>query len=77
MSRSRHQRHFDPLEERYLIETLGDARHACLRASGKVEINGDLYKALQKLTECRDRSQARALLAQVALIQCCLHGGVI
>ena len=54
MSRSRHQRNFDALEERYLIETLGDARHACTRASGKVEINGDLYKALQKLTEAID-----------------------
>jgi hypothetical protein len=54
MSRSRHERHFDPLEERYLIETLGDARNACTRASGKVEINGDLYKALQRLTEAID-----------------------
>jgi hypothetical protein len=49
MSRSRHQRYFDPLEERYLIETLGDARHACIRTT-----NGDLYKALQKLTEAID-----------------------
>ena len=54
MSRTRHQRHFSPLDERYLIETLGDARHACVQASGKVEINGELYQALQKSMEAID-----------------------
>ena len=54
MSRSRHQRHFDPLDEKYLIETLGDARSACTKVSGQVEINGDLYKALQKVMEAID-----------------------
>jgi hypothetical protein len=48
----RRECNFDALEERYLIETLGDARHVCTRASGKVEINGDLYKALQNDDVC-------------------------
>ena len=52
MSRSSHQRHI--AHEGYLIETLGDARHACTRASGKVAINGDLYKALQRVTDAID-----------------------
>jgi hypothetical protein len=53
-SRSRHQRHFSPLDERYLIDTLGDARQACVQASGKVEINGDIYRALHKVQEAID-----------------------
>jgi hypothetical protein len=54
MVRSRHQHHFDPLDEKYLIETLGDARHARTRVSGKVKINGDLYRALRKVMEAID-----------------------
>ena len=54
MSRPSQQRHFDPLEERYLIETLGDARNACTRVLGKVEIDGDLYKALERVTHAID-----------------------
>jgi hypothetical protein len=53
-SRSRHVRHFSPLDERYLVETLGDARSACTQASAKVEIQGDLYKALTKVMEAID-----------------------
>ncbi len=54
MSRTRHQRHFSPTDERYLIETLGDARQTCTQASGKVEIDGELYRALRKTMEAID-----------------------
>jgi hypothetical protein len=51
---ARHKRHWSPLDERYLLETLQDARRACCQASGKVEIQGELYKALHKVTEAID-----------------------
>ncbi len=54
MSSSRHKRHFSALDERYLIETIGDARRACTQAAGKIEINSDLYRAVLRLTEAMD-----------------------
>jgi hypothetical protein len=36
------------------MDTLEDARRACTQASGKVEINGDLYRALHKVMEAID-----------------------
>ncbi len=51
---SRHKRFFSPLDERYLLDTLEDARRACIQAAGKVEIHGDLYRALHKVTDAID-----------------------
>ena len=42
------------LDEGYLLDTVEDARRACCQASGEVEIQGDLYKALRKVTEAID-----------------------
>ena len=51
---TRHKRHWSPLDERYLLDTLEDARRACTQACGKVEIQGDLYNALHKVTQAID-----------------------
>jgi hypothetical protein len=49
-----HRRHFSAHHEAELLDALEEARRACTQASGKVEIGGDLYKALQKVTETID-----------------------
>jgi hypothetical protein len=52
--RSRRLKTLDTPTDRVLIDLLGKARNASVQGMGKVEIGGDVYRALDKLNHAID-----------------------